>query len=257
MMMAPIILVVFAAFMLVGVFGSAFGSVTTGGQLYYNDNAVQDYADAQYAEYFADLEDYEDGLMIVFIVEDDEYYAYDYKAWLGDHIEYDINLMFGSRGTELGNAIESSAINAQSYKYSLDSGIAAVMRKMEQHVVALGLQDNYTCKHNYSDFNSRLVNKTEISVTPDTVNAALISFTQKTGIPVIVVIEDAEEVLPKNFDWFSIIIAGILIIVAIVIAVKAIKSRPKKQEDDGSYRGNSQNNYNSGNYDNNYNNSGW
>ena len=254
---APVILVLFAAVMLMGVFGSAFGSATTGGQLYYDENAMQDYADAQYAQYFSGLDDYEDGLMIVFIIEDEEYHDYAYITWPGDHIDYEINEMFGASGTKFGNAVESSAINAQSYKYSLDSGLAAVMRKMESSVVALGLNDNFTCKRDYSDFDSRLINKTELSVTPDTVNSALVSFTEKTGIPVIVVIEDAEEVLPKNFDYVSVIIAGILIIVAIVIIVKAIKSRPKKQEDDGSYKGNkNQNNRFDSDYDN-YNNSGW
>ena len=255
MMMAPIILIMFAAVMLLGVFGSSFGSITTGGEIYYDENTYQDYANEQYAEYFGELEDYEDGLVIVFAIEDVEYYDYAYIAWMGDNIDYDINLMFGARGTEFGNAIESSAINSGSYKYSLDSGIAAVMRKMEQHVTALHLENNLTCKHDYKDFDSRLVNKTEMDITPSTVNAALVSFTEATGIPVVVVVEDAEEILPKHFDWFSVVIAIVFIVIAIVLIVKAFKNRPKKQEDDGSYKGSSQNN---DNYNNdNYNNSSW
>ncbi len=258
LMMAPIIILLFAGIMLLSVFGSAFGSITTGGEVYYDENTYQDYANQQYAEYFGELEDYEDGLVIVFAVEDVEYYDYAYIAWLGDNIDYEINLMFGARGTKFGNAIESSAINSGSYKYSLDSGIAAVMRKMEQHVTALHLDNNLTCKHDYKDFDSRLVNKTDMDITPSTVDAALKDFTKATGIPVIVVVEDADEILPKYFDWFSVIFAVILIVIAVVLIVKALKNRPKKQEDDGSYNGSSQNNYNNGNYDNsNYNNSGW
>lgn len=259
LMMAPIILILFAAVMLMSVFGSAFGSITTGGEIYYDENVYRDYANQQYAEYFGDLEDYEDGLVIVIAVEEVEYYDYAYIAWMGDNIDYNVNEMFGARGTELGNAIESSAINSGSYKYALDSGIASVMRKMQQHVTAAGLENNLTCKHNYNDFESRLVNKTNMDITPNTVNSALTSFTQATGIPVIVVVEDAEEILPRSFDWLSVIIAGIFIIVAIVLIVKAVKSRPKKQEDDGSYHGSNGNNNNyNGNYNNNnYYNSGW
>ena len=258
MMMAPIIILLFAGIMLLSVFGSAFGSITTGGEIYYDENTYQDYANQQYAEYFGEFEDYEDGLVIVLAVEDVEYYDYAYIAWLGDNIDYEINLMFGAHGTKFGNAIESSAINSGSYKYSLDSGIAAVMRTMKQHVTALHLENNLTCNHDYQDFDSRLVNKTDIDITPNTVNAALKDFTESTGIPVIVVVEDASEILPQYFDWFSVIVATVLIVIAVVLIVKALKNRPKKQEDDGSYHGSNQNNYNNQNYNNNnYNNSGW
>ena len=62
-------------------------------------------------------------------------------------------------------------------------------------------------------------------------------FTAATGIGIVVVVEDADEVLPRNFDYFSLIIAIILIVVAIVLIVVAIKNRKKKDEDDGSYKG--------------------
>jgi uncharacterized membrane protein len=257
LMIAPIILIAFAAIMLMSVFGSAIGSITTGGEIYYDENTYQDYANSQYAEYFGGFEDYEDGLVIVFAVEDVEYYDYAYIAWMGDNIDPAINNMFGASGTKFGNAIESSAINSGSYKYSLDSGIATVMRKMQEHITALDLDSSYTCSHDYSTFDSRLVNKTELDVTPDTVNSALTSFTEATGIPVIVVIEDAEEILPKHFDYFSVIIATVLIVIAIVLIVKAVKSNKSKKNDDGSYQGNNNNGYNNNNYNgnnNNYNN---
>jgi len=260
MMMAPIILLLFAGILLLSSFSSAFNSITTGGEIYYDENVYRDYADTQYAEYFGELDDYEDGLVIVFAVEDVEYYDYAYISWMGDNIDFEINEMFGARGTQFGNAVASSAINSGSYKYALDSGIASVMRKMEQHVTALNLKNNLTCKHDYSDFNSRLVNKTEMDITPNTVNSALTSFTEATGIPVIVVVEDAEEILPKQFDYLSVIISVILIVIAVVLIVKTLKNR-KKNEDDGSYKGGqnneNNNNYNNGYNNNNYNNSGW
>ena len=245
-MLAPIIMIVFAGVLLMSVFVSAFGSITTGGEIYYDENTYQDYANAQYAEYFGEFDDYEDGLVIVFAVEDENYYDYAYIAWMGDNIALDINEMFGASGTKFGNAIESSAINSGSYKYSLDSGIAVVMKKMQDHIAALGLDSSYTCNHQYNDYESHLVNKTDLDVAPDTVNSALVSFTQATGIPVVVVVEDAEEILPKNFDYFSVIIATVLIIIAIVLIVKAVKNRKSKNsEDDGSYKGN--NGYNNNN----------
>jgi len=250
-LIAPIILILFAGIILLSTFSSAFNSVITGGEIYYDENAFQTYADEQYAEHFGNFEDYEDALLIVFAVDAETCYDYAYIAWVGDHIDRDINYMFGSNGTKFGNAIASSAINSSSYKFSLDSGIAAVMDEMKDHIVALHLENNLTCKHEYTDFESHMVNKTELAVTPNTVNPALVSFTEATGIPVVVVIDDAEEMLPKNFDYMSVIIAVIFIVIAIVLIVKALKNRKSKDEDDGSYQGNNNNgNYNNNGYNN-------
>ena len=259
MMFAPIILILVAGGLLLSSFGSAFHSLSTGGDIAYNEEALQDYANAQYFAAFGAEKDSEDQLLLVFLIEDEQYYDYAYIAWCGDHIQGKIGAMFGAEGTRLGSAIQNSAINSSTYKYSLDSGIAQVMGTMQGHIEALGLESSLICNSGASNANSSyLINRANIDMTADTVNAALESFTEATGIPVIVVVEDAEEVLPKNFDWFSVIIAGVLIVIAIVLIVKAFKNRPKKQEDDGSYKGSSQNNYNNGNYDNNnYNNSGW
>ena len=222
--LAPIILILFAGILLFSTFSSALNSVTTGGEIYYDENAFQTYADAQYAQHFGDFEDYEDALLIVFAVDAETCYDYAYIAWVGDHIDRDINYMFGSNGTKFGNAIASSAINSSSYKFSLDSGIAAVMEDMEEHIVRLGLENNLTCKHKYPDFESHVVNNTELSVTPSTVNSALVSFTEATGIPVVVVIEDAVEILPQNFDYVSVFIAIIFIVIAIVLIVNSISA---------------------------------
>ena len=261
LLLAPIIMIMFSAILLLSVFSSAFGSITTGGQIMYNENALQDYANEQYAAEFGGEADYEDHLLIVFLVEEEEYYEYAYIAWVGDHIDPKINNMFGAEGTKFGNAISSSAINSNSYKYSLDSGIASVMSTMQGHIEALGLESNLICDSSTSTYKSHVINKTGMDITEETVNTALEKFTVSTGIPVAVVIANADEALPRNFDWFSVIIAVIFIVVAIVLIVKAFKNRPKKPEDDGSYKGNNQNNgYNNNNYNNNNynnNNSGW
>lgn len=253
LLLAPIILIMFAGVLLLSTFSSAFNSVLTGGEIYYDENDFRDYASAQYAEHFGQLEDYEDALLIVFVVEPEQCHDYAYIAFAGHHLETEIDYMFGSNGTKFGNAIESSAINAQSYKYSLDSGIARVMKTMENHIKALEYEDNLTCKNEYPEFDSKLVNKSELDMNVDTVNSALVSFTEATGIPVVVVVDDADDVLPRDFDYFSVIIAGVIIVIAIVLIVKTVKNRKAKQ-DDGSYRGGDGQN---GGYNNGYNNNGY
>ena len=255
-LMLPLILILISVMVLISTIGSAFSNVTRGGVSTYDEYKLQDYADQQYAIEFGATKDYEDNLLIVFLVEDEAYYDYAFIAWVGDHVDYKINNMFGSNQTDFGRAIESSAINSDTYKYSLDSGIAAVMRNMTDRVSALGLDSNYTCDNQDRDYKSHLTNKTSISLTESTVNSALEDFTSKTGIPVVVVVEDIEDVFPKTIspeDIFIVIVAIGLMIVAIVLIVKAIRSNKKKPQDDGSYHGGNNNNYNNNNYNNNNN----
>ena len=115
---------------------------------------------------------------------------------------------------------------------------------MQKEIVALKLDDPYLCDSEKSQFKSHLTNKSSINMRDKTINDALESFTAETGIGIVVVVDDADEVLPRNFDYFSLIVSVILIVVAVVLIIKAIKAaneKKKKNEDDGSYKGSNQN----------------
>jgi 3-deoxy-D-manno-octulosonate 8-phosphate phosphatase KdsC-like HAD superfamily phosphatase len=245
-LLMPIIILLFAGLLLLSTFSSAFNSVMTGGQITYNEKDFQNYANQQYIAEFGDEsaypgQDYEDHILLVFLVEDETYYDYAYIAWVGDDIDDEINYMFGGSGTQLGYAVENSGINASgSYQYSLDKGISSVVRQMQRNIEALNIRDPYYCQSEKSTYESHLTNKSKVNIRDKTVNDALADFTAATGIGIAVVVEDAEEVLPRHFDYFSLIIAITLIIVAIVLIVVAIKNRKKKDDDDGSYKGSSQ-----------------
>lgn len=237
MLITSIVLILFSVGLLLSTFGSAFGSLTTGGKITYDENVFQDYANEQYMAEFGSASDSEDSLMLIFLVEDEAYYEYAYIAWCGDHINSRIHSMFGAEGTKFGNAIANSAINSGSYKYSLDSGIAQVVNSMRWHIEALGLEDSLTCGNEQTAYESHLINRSEINMTDSTVNTALEEFTAATGLAISVVVEDADEVLPRNFDYLSVFIALIFIGVAIYIIVKAVnsKNRKKKPEEDENY----------------------
>ena len=247
LLIAPIIILLFAGVLLLSTFSSAFNSIMTGGQITYNEQDFQNYANQQYIAEFDDEsayegQDFEDHILLVFLVEDETYYDYAYIAWVGDDIDDDINYMFGGSGTPLGYAVENSGINASgTYQYSLDKGISSVVRQMQKNIEQLGITDPYLCDSEKSQYNSHLTNKSSINMRDKTVNDALEDFTAATGIAIVVVVEDADEVLPRHFDYFSLFVAIILIVVAVVLIVKALKSRKKKDEDDGSYKGSSQN----------------
>lgn len=221
----------------------------------YDENTFQDYANKQYEKEFGNTSAYEDNILLVFLTEDETYYDYYYIAWVGDHIATDINYMFGNEYTELGNAIEN-AINTASYKYSLDSNIAQVVEYMKNEIVAMNMDSSFICDEENAGFVSHLTNNTFIEMTEETVNSALESFTEETGIPIVVVVEDIEDVFVtvqdespeqenvqpqtesvNSFDFefsntFFIIIAVVAVIALAVFLIIRNKKKMKDLEND-------------------------
>ena len=226
--MAPIILLLVVGIMLMAMVGTAFSNVSNGGVISYSEEAFQDYANTEYYKAFGNSKATEDNILIVVLTneESDGYYCI---AWVGDNINDSINRMFGDDTTAFGQSIIAS-INDY-YAYSLDSNLAMVMNTMTDKVSDLGLQSSF--KKTYSHENSpksHLVNYTDLSLTEDTVNDALIAFTEETEIPVVIVVEDMETVFGKNIpveDMFIIVILAALGVVAIVTIVRTVKNRSK------------------------------
>lgn len=204
----------------------------------YDVESIQDYADEQYAKYFGDSAAYEDNLLIVFLTYED-YYDYYYIAWVGDHIATDINYMLGDNDTELGQTM-ASCINENNYKYSLDANLAAVMTSMAKQIQELGLESSYTCTESHTTVTARLVNDTDIPMTQATVEDALAYFADTTGIPVVVVVEEMEDIsgsgqsVTTSSGSGTSVFTVLLIVAAIVVVVIVIfnlRKRKKGEED--------------------------
>ncbi len=226
--MAPFILLMVVAIMMFGVVGSALSNAANGGIISYDEATFQAYADREYYKAFGNSDATEDNILIVVLTneESDGYYCI---AWVGDNIKDDINLMFGDETTPFGQSMIASVPDY--YAYSLDSNLATVMNTMSNKIAKLGLESSF--KKTYSHANSpesHLVNYTELSLTEATVNDALESFTEETDIPVVIVVEDMEDVFGKNIpveDIFILLVLGVLGVVAIVNIVRVVKNRSK------------------------------
>ena len=227
MIFGPIIFVIVILFFLFIIMGNGVTVQETGN---YDENALQDYANRQYEAEFGGSSAYEDNLLITFLIDDEEYYDFYYIAWVGDHIATDINHMLGNNDTVLGQAM-NACINATSYKYSLDSNLAQVMEMMSRKIQALGLENSFTCTENHAQVTSHLTNHTNLDMTEDTVNDALAAFTDATGIPVVIVVEDMDAVFGRTVANTSgssvsfVLILGLIAIVVIVLVVKKQRRR--------------------------------
>ncbi|MBE6596757.1 MAG: hypothetical protein E7641_03705 [Ruminococcaceae bacterium] len=256
MLLAPIILVFLSIALIITSFGSAFADITSGGSSYYDEITFQDYANEQYSAEFGSSTAYEDNLLIVFLV-DEESDFYTYIAWVGDDIATDINTMFGANDTKFGNYMKTH-INQSSYKYSLSSNLAAVMEKMTDEIVALDLESNFKCDENHNQVKSHLTNKSNLEMNPTTVDTALQKFTEQTGIPAVIVVDDIPDVFEKRLNEstiITIVFAVILLVIAIVLFIKIGKNKKKADASKGGNGGNGGNGGDGGRYNNSYGNS--
>ena len=213
--------------------GSFFGKVNINFDRY-DEEKFQDFANSQYKAEFGKSSAYEDNLLITVLTSDD-YYNFYYIAWVGDHIDYEINSLLGDNYTTLGVLMENN-ISDTNYKYSLDSDLARVMQELTAEIQSMGLEDSFTCSENHAQVKSYLTNRSQIDMTEATVNAALTDFTDATGIPVVIVVEDMDDVFGNsspqwqgagtNYGGMIILaVMGIVLVGALVFALKAIRRK--------------------------------
>lgn len=160
----------------------------------YDEKTFQDYANAEYQKAFGESTAYEDNILITFLTTEaaNEYY---YIGWVGDHINADISNLFGNEYTELGSAMYNS-ISTAGYWYSLDTNLAEVVNTLTEEVENLNVE-SFTCSEDHNQVESKVINYTDFEVTEEVVNSALKNFTDKTNIPMVIVIEDSEEIFGK------------------------------------------------------------
>ena len=229
MLMAPVIMLVMAVVLIFGFIGGAVTDVAQGGSIRYDEEKFQDYANQQYAAEFGTSTAYEDNLLLVVMTTEDKQ-GYAYIAWVGDHVDMQINSLFGADGTALGNAM-NACINTANYKYSLDSNLSQVVMQMQKNIENLGLESSFICEEDHAQVESHLTNRTDLSLTQATVDTALKNFTDSTGIPMVIVVDEAEDVLGKSVSansWIVLLFAGLLVVLAVGLIIKAVK---KKQDD--------------------------
>lgn len=194
---------------------------------YYDEEVFQDYADQQYSAVFGDSDCYEDNILLVFLAEED-HYSFCYIAWVGDHVDRSIAAMMDDDDV-LGNAMYS-CINDTNYKYSLDSDLAAVVDALTEAVSTLDLEGCLSCGTSHTDRDVQLVDHTQLSLTAATVEDALTSFYEATGIPIAIVVEDMADVFDtqtergKSGNDLSIV-AVLAVVALIVVAVYVLRKR--------------------------------
>ncbi len=227
---APVIIILMIVFSIIWMVGDSEESFVG-----YDEEVFQDYANEQYKAEFGRSSAYEDNLLIVFLT-DEEHEAYAYIAWVGDHIAMDINLMLGADGTQLGEAMDNY-INLNNYKYSLDSNLSNVVNALRKAIVELGLESSFICDETHTQVAPHLTNHTDLEMNTELVEDALAQFTWETRIPIVIVVEDMDDVFDTAEEapsvgsdlWIGPVLIGAAVVIVIVVI---IMSKKKKDQDD-------------------------
>ncbi len=258
LILGPIIILALLALMIFGIVSSSLTSIANGGTAVSNQPQIQAFADKEYKEAFGKYENYESNLLIVFLANEDQD-GYDCIAWVGDNIEDDINEIFGGDGSPFARIIRSN-INSEYYAYSLDSNLSGAVGDLEDEILSLGLPSSFKDKNVPGDIpDSKLINQTDLELTEKTVNTALNSFTEATGIPTVIVVDTVENVYGKGLTGMDIAVIIMLVIIAglgIFLIVRAYRKNknnpggPGNNGSNGSYGGGGYNGggYNGGGY---------
>ena len=230
-----IFVVIFLVFMLIYMLMPAGdGNANFGNE--YNEAAFQEAADRKYAEYFEYDSTYEDNILLYFLVEEECDQLY-FIAWVGDNVNYDINELFGGNGSPLGNSVYNNV--PQYYAYSLDSNLAAIMNDMEEKIVAMDLDSSF--KKNTtpaSPSESKLVDLTYAGapdLTAQTVNDALASFTEATGIRTVICVDYIDNVFGSsggNGGATALLVIAIGVLVAAIAFTSYSNNKNRKKRED-------------------------
>ena len=191
----------------------------------YNEYDFRSYADTEYQKAFSSDVAYEDNLLIVVLTNQDADDFY-YIAWVGDHIAAEVKILFGNEKTVLGKTMATS-INKDDYRYTLDVGLADTVSRMIDVVDWLEIEEAFECNEEHIQSSSRLINYTTLPMNGDTVNSVLTEFTEKTGVPISIVVSDEKDVFEKSYT--STIVCAVLIVVIIGVAIAVMIWGVKEQ----------------------------
>lgn len=155
----------------------------------YDEGKLESYASAQYDAAFSRYDAYEDDLLLTFVVWEDSS-DYSYIAWVGDHISNEAFGLLGGNDTTLGQTLERYV--QYDYEDTLSDDLSRALNAMASE---LGKLDGiYTCVEDHTGTPSAFVNESGLRLDETMLDQAVRDFTERTGIPFVLVVADAEEV---------------------------------------------------------------
>ena len=157
----------------------------------YNESKLSEFAECQYELAFHDSGCYEDNLLLAFLVYDNRS-DYSYMTWVGDHITAETFALLGGNESLLGQTLEVEI--AYGYQSTLTADLEHTLDALAAGILEASPNGSIICSEEPGDGMSHLINHSEIALHESRLNNALTEFTDHTGIPIVLVVEDAKDV---------------------------------------------------------------
>lgn len=233
----PFIIAFFVFFSIFFFGGSTSCSCSSEENGYIDESLIDEYTENQYNEKFASSSNYEDYALIVFLIDDEEYYDYYYCTWIGNHVSGKTANLLGVGDSTLNDVFESNI--AYDYSNSIGTDLAKAIYQLSSKAI----DDNgLTCTEAIdSNISSYVDNHTKLYIDQATINVALKKFENKTGVKLVLVVDTIAEVcLVSNSSGVSnlkkmtldellpfIIIGAVIMLFAILTIVSICKSNKR------------------------------
>lgn len=233
----PFIIAFFVFFSIFFFGGSTSCSCSSEENVYIDESLIDEYTENQYNEKFASSSNYEDYALIVFLIDDEEYYDYYYCTWIGNHVSGKTANLLGVGDSTLNDVFESNI--AYDYSNSIGTDLAKAIYQLSSKAI----DDNgLTCTEAIdSNISSYVENHTKLYIDQATINVALKKFENKTGVKLVLVVDTIAEVcLVSNSSGVSnskemtldellpfIIIGAVIVLFAILIIASICKSNKR------------------------------
>lgn len=161
-----------------------------GNSAVYSDSKLEAAASAQYESSFRQTDAPEDALLLYFVEYDDDQEFY-YIAWVGDHIRDESYDLLGDNSTKLGRILLQEVDSL--YTFSLSEDLTASVTRLAEELQKIP-GSHHTCDEDRSDCPSGLINLSDHDLDEASINQAIWAFTEATDIPLVLVVEDAEDI---------------------------------------------------------------
>ena len=190
------------------------------GNIVYDEAAFQKYANQQYYNAFSQTDEYEENILLVFVVFEG-YEGYDCIAWGGNEIDYETNNLFGY---DFQNVVKGEIPDY--YEFAMTQSLKNIIYLMTQKVSVRPASS----AEGYDTSFSRVYNDSELEINKLTVENELKAFTEKSGYPISVAIVDGEKIYgelgkdgtaPKDneINTGETIVLALIVLVIILIIV--------------------------------------
>lgn len=157
----------------------------------YSETKLEAFCESQYHEAFQHTDSYEDNLLLTFVIYEDRY-DYSYMTWVGDHINDETFAYLRGEGTALDDILGRNI--GDGYTHTLASDLSFAIRDLADQIDEATEYGSYTCSEGHSENPSGLRNRAAMALNEQLLNDAIDYFREQTGIPLVLVVEDASDI---------------------------------------------------------------